>query len=80
MIGRSPFFHGARTTNINTVLIPLKMTIHAVNGFSEIFDPDAAYESADLFAEPAERNRDRAQSYTGIPAVDVLEFHDEWGR
>ena len=39
MIGRSPFFHGARTTNIDTVIVPLKMTIHNVSGFVETFDP-----------------------------------------
>lgn len=38
MVGRSPFFHGARTTNIDAVLIPLRITIRAANGFQETFD------------------------------------------
>jgi hypothetical protein len=37
MVGRSPFFHGARTTNISTFIIPLK--IHMPDG--GVFDPTA---------------------------------------
>ena len=43
MIGRSPFFHGARTTNIPVVIIPVKftMTDHASGG-ATVYDPSAA--------------------------------------
>jgi hypothetical protein len=42
MVGRSPFFHGARTTNIPVVIIPVKftMTDHAA-GAATVFDPTA---------------------------------------
>ncbi len=39
MVGRSPFFHGARTTNIATVLVPLKITIKNGGGLTNVFDP-----------------------------------------
>ena len=39
MIGRSPFFHGARTTGIDVVLIPLRISIRNANRFTEAFDP-----------------------------------------
>lgn len=38
MVGRSPFFHGARTTNISTVIVPL--IIDMPDG--GVFDPTAA--------------------------------------
>jgi hypothetical protein len=38
MVGRSPFFHGARTTNIDTILIPVKISITTANG-TTVFDP-----------------------------------------
>jgi hypothetical protein len=38
MVGRSPFFHGARTTNIDTILIPVKISITTANGTID-FDP-----------------------------------------
>jgi hypothetical protein len=38
MVGRSPFYHGARTTNITTVIIPLILQFS--NGM--VFDPTAA--------------------------------------
>jgi hypothetical protein len=37
MVGRSPFFHGARTTNIHTVIVPV--IFHMPDG--TIFDPTA---------------------------------------
>jgi hypothetical protein len=36
MVGRSPFFHGARTTNINTILVPVKVTFQDTG---TAFDP-----------------------------------------
>ncbi len=39
MVGRSPFFHGARTTNINTILIPVAVTITNANDETMVFDP-----------------------------------------
>jgi hypothetical protein len=43
MVGRSPFFHGARTTNIPVVIIPVKFTMvdHDAGG-ATVFDPTAA--------------------------------------
>ena len=43
MIGRSPFAHGARTTNIKTVLIPVifKLKDFANNSNTDTFDPTA---------------------------------------
>jgi hypothetical protein len=38
MVGRSPFFHGARTTEINTILIPVKISITTADG-TTVFDP-----------------------------------------
>jgi hypothetical protein len=38
MVGRSPFFHGARTTNINTILVPVKITMQDTG---TVFDPTA---------------------------------------
>lgn len=35
MVGRSPFFHGARTTNIPAVIIPVKFTMSS----GAVFDP-----------------------------------------
>src|SRR5712692_9473808 len=37
MVGRSPFFHGARTTQVPTFIIPLK--VHMPDG--GVFDPSA---------------------------------------
>src|SRR5580704_7642259 len=39
MVGRSPFFHGARTTNIPVVIIPVKFTMvdHDAGG-ATVFD------------------------------------------
>ena len=37
MVGRSPFFHGARTTNVPTFIVPLK--VHLSDG--GVFDPTA---------------------------------------
>jgi len=39
MVGRSPFFHGARTTYLDTILIPVKITITNSSNFTTIFDP-----------------------------------------
>jgi hypothetical protein len=39
LIGRSPFFHGARTTTINTVLIPVKVSITNTSNSTIVFDP-----------------------------------------
>jgi hypothetical protein len=38
MVGRSPFFHGARTTNIPTVIVPIKLVMPD----GGVFDPTAA--------------------------------------
>lgn len=38
MVGRSPFFHGARTTNIDTILVPVKVTFQDTG---TVFDPNA---------------------------------------
>ena len=38
MVGRSPFFHGARTTNINTILVPVAVTFQDTG---TVFDPTA---------------------------------------
>jgi hypothetical protein len=37
MVGRSPFFHGARTTNVSTIIVPLKI----VFSNNATFDPTA---------------------------------------
>ena len=43
MVGRSPFFHGARTTSIPAVIIPVKFTMTDVSaGAASVFDPTAA--------------------------------------
>ncbi len=43
MVGRSPFFHGARTTDIPAVIIPVKFTMTDVSaGAASVFDPTAA--------------------------------------
>jgi hypothetical protein len=39
MVGRSPFFRGARTTNIDTILIPVKVTIKDASNVTTVFDP-----------------------------------------
>jgi len=39
MVGRSPFFHGARTTTINVILIPVKITITNASNVTAVFDP-----------------------------------------
>ena len=41
MIGRSPFFHGARTTNIPVVIIPVKFTMTDADKGASVFDPTA---------------------------------------
>jgi hypothetical protein len=41
MVGRSPFFHGARTTNIPTFIVPVKIKMPASGG-SGVFDPSVA--------------------------------------
>jgi len=41
MIGRSPFFHGARTTNIPVVIIPVKFTMTDHESGAQVFDPTA---------------------------------------
>jgi hypothetical protein len=41
MVGRSPFFHGARTTNVPTFIVPVKVVMPASGG-SGVFDPSAA--------------------------------------
>jgi hypothetical protein len=38
MVGRSPFFHGARTTNIPTILVPIKIVMPG----GGVFDPTVA--------------------------------------
>jgi hypothetical protein len=35
MVGRSPFFHGARTTSVNTIIVPIRFVMP--NG--QVFDP-----------------------------------------
>src|SRR5208283_4199279 len=40
MVGRSPFFHGARTTNINTILVPVTVTIVDRQKNRTTFDPN----------------------------------------
>ena len=40
MVGRSPFFHGARTTNVNTILVPVTMTIVDRQKNKTTFDPN----------------------------------------
>jgi len=44
MVGRSPFFHGARTTNIKAVIIPVvfKLPDAANNSNTDVFDPTVA--------------------------------------
>ncbi|HWX26846.1 MAG TPA: hypothetical protein VNZ53_05320 [Steroidobacteraceae bacterium] len=42
MVGRSPFFHGARTTNIPVVIIPVKFTMTDHDLGAQVFDPTAA--------------------------------------
>jgi hypothetical protein len=42
MVGRSPFFHGARTTNIEAVIIPVKFTMTDHETGASVFDPTAA--------------------------------------
>jgi len=37
MVGRSPFFHGARTTSIDTILVPVKITFKDTG---TVFDPN----------------------------------------
>ena len=37
MVGRSPFFHGARTTNVSTIIVPLKIVFST----GATFDPTA---------------------------------------
>ncbi len=39
MVGRSPFFHGARTTNVNTILVPVTVTIVDRQKNRTTFDP-----------------------------------------
>jgi hypothetical protein len=38
MVGRSPFFHGARTTNVPTIIVPIKLVMPD----GGVFDPTAA--------------------------------------
>ncbi len=40
MVGRSPFFHGARTTNVNTILVPVTVTIVDRQKNKTTFDPN----------------------------------------
>jgi hypothetical protein len=42
MVGRSPFFHGARTTDIPVVIIPVKFTMTDHEVGAQVFDPTAA--------------------------------------
>lgn len=39
LVGRSPFFHGHRSTTVPTILVPVKLTFADT---SEVFDPTAA--------------------------------------
>jgi hypothetical protein len=48
MVGRSPFFHGARTTNVPTFIIPLK--VHMPDG--GVFDPTATDSSCSPSGTP----------------------------
>ena len=41
MVGRSPFFHGARTTTIPVVIIPVKFTMTDHDVGAQVFDPTA---------------------------------------
>jgi hypothetical protein len=41
MVGRSPFFHGARTVNIPVVIIPVKFTMTDHETGAQVFDPTA---------------------------------------
>jgi hypothetical protein len=41
MVGRSPFDHGARTTNIPAVIIPVKLTMTDHETGAQVFDPTA---------------------------------------
>jgi hypothetical protein len=41
MVGRSPFFHGARTTDIPVVIIPVKFTMTDHESGAQVFDPTA---------------------------------------
>jgi hypothetical protein len=40
MVGRSPFFHGARTTSVPAIIVPIKIIMHDTGG--GVFDPTAA--------------------------------------
>jgi hypothetical protein len=54
MIGRSPFAHGARTTNIKTVLIPVifKLKDQANNSVTDTFDPTATDSTCSPHGKP----------------------------
>lgn len=40
MVGRSPFFHGARTTDIPAIVVPIKIVMH--DSGAGVFDPTVA--------------------------------------
>lgn len=40
MVGRSPFFHGARSTNVNTILVPVTVTVVDRQKNKTTFDPN----------------------------------------
>jgi hypothetical protein len=48
MVGRSPFFHGARTTNVSTVIVPLKIVFSG----GATFDPTATDSSCSPSGTP----------------------------
>jgi len=63
MVGRSPFFHGARTTNVPTFIIPLK--VHMTDG--GVFDPSAT----DSTCSPAGTPLSLFQNSPIITPVDI---------
>ena len=64
MVGRSPFFHGARTTNIPTFIVPLKVQMPD----GTVFDPTAA----DSACSPAGTALNLTQN---SPIFTPVDFH-----
>src|ERR1700687_1130014 len=64
MVGRSPFFHGARTTNVPTFIVPLK--VHMPDG--GVFDPTAT----DSTCSPAGTALNLFQNSPIITPVDIM--------
>src|SRR6266850_2560100 len=63
MVGRSPFFHGARTTNVPTFIIPLKVNMPD----GGVFDPTAT----DSTCSPAGKPLTLFQNSPIITPVDI---------